>query len=118
MLVASKGSSSSVAPVLFHSLAFSGFSIVAARPSPYATPLLLPQAERRLDRPGFVAMTSLPVTTADGAEGAAPAGAVAAGGPGAADGGSAVTVYEPALPVPDLEGIYDRIVAQVGMTPG
>lgn len=47
-----------------------------------------PLAERRLDRAGFVAMTSLP--TEDGGGG----------------------VYEPALPVRHLEGIYDRIVAQ------
>ncbi|GIL43151.1 hypothetical protein Vafri_977, partial [Volvox africanus] len=47
-----------------------------------------PLAERRLDRAGFVAMTSLP--TEDGGGG----------------------VYEPALPVRELEGIYDRIVAK------
>ncbi|KAG2495708.1 hypothetical protein HYH03_006308 [Edaphochlamys debaryana] len=46
-----------------------------------------PLAERRLDKPGFVAMTSLPSEDAAG-------------------------VYEPALPVPELEGIFDRIVAK------
>ncbi len=62
-----------------------------------------PLAERRLDKAAFVAMTTLPVTPQDDGGGG--------GVVGAASAAIGVGTYEPALPVPELEGIYDRIVA-------